>query len=497
MPSTAALNRRSRRERAGPAPKRALPLVGTAPSATGAPVTLRLKINLIVGVLTLLFVAAVLGLQVRSLRASVEEEVVAANRVASQVLNRTLWLYAAQGLPAMRAFLQGMGRVRANDIELLDEAGSQQYSSPPSLYKSGREAPDWFAALVAPTPSIQALDFPGGKLVVRSNASRAVLDAWDYFVNLALIGLGLLAAANVLVFWLVGRTVRPFSQIVGALNQLQAGRFDVTLPPLPGTEAAAIGSAFNRMVSVLQDNIDTERRAAHAERQLSDNRELTRWIDHHIEKERLLIARELHDELGQSVTAMRSMALSIAQRARTRGDAPSEQAAQLIADESARLYDAMHGMIPRLTPMVLDNFGLAEALGDLVERTRRSQPEVQIDLQVDLADTPLDTERALALYRAAQEGITNGLRHGQASMLALRVQRHDDDVLLRLIDNGVGLAPDWAQRDGHHGLRWLSERVEALGGAFEIGPAPTRGVLLQVRLPLPAARPEPLAAAAS
>lgn len=448
--------------------------------------SLRLKINLIVGVLTLLFVVGVLGLQVRSLRGSVEEEVVAANRVASQMLNRTLWLYAAQGMPAMRAFLQGMGRVRANDIELLDESGRNQYSSPPSQYKSGREAPAWFAALVAPPTSVQAIDFPGGKLVVRSNASRAVIDAWDDFARLALIGLGLLAAANVLVFWLVGRTVRPFSQIVGALDRLQGGHFDVSLPPLPGTEAAAIGAAFNRMVGVLQHNLETERRAVHAERQLSDNRELTRWIDHHIEKERLLIARELHDELGQSVTAMRSMALSIAQRARTRGDAPSEQAAQLIAEESARLYDAMHGMIPRLTPMVLDNFGLAEALTDLVERTRRSQPEVQIELQVDLADTPLDTERALALYRAAQEGITNGLRHGQASVLNLSVQRQADSVLLRLIDNGVGLAPDWAQRVGHHGLRWLSERVESLGGAFEIGPAPSAGVLLQVRLPLPA-----------
>ncbi len=248
--------------------------------------TLRLKINLIVGVLTLLFVAALLGLQVRSLRSSVGEEVVAANRVASQLLNRTLWLYAAQGMPAMRGFLQGMGRVRANEIELLDESGARQYSSPPSTYKSGRESPDWFAALVAPMPSVQEIAFPGGKLVVRSNSSRAVLDAWDDFENLALIGIGLLAAANMLVFWLVGRTVRPFSQIVGALNQLQAGRFDVTLPPLPGTEAAAIGSAFNRMVGVLQDNIDTERRAAQAERQLSDNRELTRWIDHHIEKER-------------------------------------------------------------------------------------------------------------------------------------------------------------------------------------------------------------------
>ena len=183
---------------------------------------------------------------------------------------------------------------------------------------------------------------------------------------------------------------------------------------------------------------------------------------------------------------MRSMALSIAQRARSRGDSASEQAAQLIAEESARLYDAMHGMIPRLTPMVLDNFGLAEALGDLVERTRRSHPAVQIDLQAELADTPLDTEEALALYRAAQEGITNSLRHGQASVLSVSVQREAEAVVLRLIDNGVGLAPDWAQRVGHHGLRWLSERVEALGGAFEIGPAPVQGVLLQIRLPVPA-----------
>ena len=203
---------------------------------------LRVKINLIVGVLMLMFVAAVLGLQVRSLKESVAEEVVAANRVASQLLNRTLWLYAAQGLPAMRAFLQGMGRVRANDIELFDEAGRRQYASPPSPYKSGREAPDWFVGLVAPPPSVQAIDFPGGKLVVRSDASRAVLDAWDYFVHLALIGMALLAAANVLVFWLVGSTVRPFSQIVRALNDLQGGRFDVALPALPGTEAAAIGA---------------------------------------------------------------------------------------------------------------------------------------------------------------------------------------------------------------------------------------------------------------
>ena len=68
------------------------------------------------------------------------------------------------------------------------------------------------------------------------------------------------------------------------------------------------------MVGELRGHIETEQRAVRAETQLSDSRELTRWIDQHVEQERRMIARELHDELGQSVTAMRSMALSIAQR---------------------------------------------------------------------------------------------------------------------------------------------------------------------------------------
>ena len=447
--------------------------------------TLRLKINLIVGALTLLFMVAVLWLQLLSLRESVHEEVMAANRVAAQMLDRTVERYATQSAPAMLPFLQGIGRVRANDITLFDRRGSVLYRSPPSHYKAGRDAPLWFSAIVAPTPTGQSFEFPDGKLVVQSNASRSVLDAWDYLKALAGGGLLVLVLVNALVFWLVGRAVRPFARIVTALNELQAGRFDVQLPALAGFEAATIGVAFNRMVGELQRHIQTERetesRAVRAELQLSDSRALTRGIDQHLERERLLIARELHDELGQSVTAIRSVALSIAQRMQTL-DPQAETAARLIADESSRLYDAMHGMIPRLTPLVLDSFGLAEALNDLIERTRRSQPEVQIELRVDLGQLALGSDAALALYRAAQEGISNALRHGQARRLQLMVASDAAHVTLELIDDGNGLAPDWSTRTGHFGLRWLTERVEALGGELSVAPAEPRGVRLQVRL---------------
>jgi two-component system, NarL family, sensor histidine kinase UhpB len=448
--------------------------------------TLRLKINLIVGALTMMFTVAVMWLELRAMHESVQEEVSAANRVAAQLLNRTAWQYELQGVPAMLTFLQGIGRIRSNDITLTDRQGRTLYQSPPSPYKAGRNAPAWFDALVSPPPAVQAIDFPDGKLVIRANASRAALDAWDDAAALGATALALLLVANALVFWLVGRTVRPFGQIVGALDRLQAGHFDTHLPPLAGVEAATIGTAFNRMVAELQRHLETERRAVRAELQLSDSRELTRWIDQHIERERRMIARELHDELGQSVTAMRSIALSLAQRMAAI-DAQAESAARLIADEASRLYDAMHGIIPRLTPLVLDNFGLAEALGDLAERTRRSQPDVQLALRVELGDAALGSEAALALYRTAQEGISNALRHGEAKTLTLDVSGSVDTVELQLRDDGKGLAPDWAGRAGHHGLRWLGERVEALGGSFAIEPAAPRGVQLKVQLPLHAA----------
>src|SRR5215813_10375931 len=124
--------------------------------------TLRLKINLIVGVLTLLFLLALLAQEFDGMRKSVNEEVVAANRVATQMMRRAVWGYAAQGPEALRAYLEGLGRVRSNDITLLDAQGKELYRSPPSPYKAGRSAPAWFEDLISPPPSAQTIQFPDG-----------------------------------------------------------------------------------------------------------------------------------------------------------------------------------------------------------------------------------------------------------------------------------------------------------------------------------------------
>jgi len=449
--------------------------------------TLRLRINIIVGTLTLLFVAGLLAQQLGEMRQAVHEEVVAANRVAAQLLNRLMWGYAARGPTALTAALRDLGRVRSNEITLTDRQGQVLYRSPPPVYKAGRDAPAWFEHLVSPEPSVQAIELPDGKLEIRANAGRAALDAWEEFSRLLMVSLALVAAANALVFWLVGRAVRPFSRIVEALDGLQAGRFDVVLPRLPGTEAQAIGEAYNRMVGVVRHTIESERRAALAEARLTDSRELARWVDGQLEDERRHIARELHDELGQSVTAMRSMALSIAQRVGGR-DAESEQAARVIADESSRLYDAMHGLIPRLAPLVLDRLGLEEGLRDLAERTRRAHPDVRMELQAELHDAEPSAEVAITLYRAVQEGITNALRHGHAQAVRVRVARDAAGLSLEVVDDGQGLDGGTAA-PGHFGLRWLAERVESVGGQMTLEPVTPHGARLAVHVPLQATAP--------
>jgi two-component system sensor histidine kinase UhpB len=446
-------------------------------------VSLRLKINLIVAGVIALLVFATIALQLDGVRRSVREEIIATNRVTVQLLKRVALQYPMDTETLVR-FFQQLGRVRANNITLTDGEGKVLYRSPPPTYKQGREAPAWFAALMLPKTSHEVLVLPAGQLMVEAEPSRAVLDGWDDMVALASAGAGGLLVINVLVFWAVGRAVRPFSLIVEGLNRLETGEFEATLPPLPGKEAGAIGTAFNRMVAVLQENLASRQRAFEAERRLSDTRELAGRIEQHVDAERREIARALHDELGQSVTAIRSLAMTVALRS-SGVDPQAAQAAHLISEEAARLYDHMHGMIPRVAPMPLDQLGLEAALIDLVERVRASHAGTRIELDTQGVPERVEDATALAAYRVVQEGLTNALRHGQAREVRVAVASAQGSLQVRVTDDGAGLPEDWRQ-SGHFGLRWLGERAESLGGTLAVARRPQGGTELRAALPLAA-----------
>jgi two-component system sensor histidine kinase UhpB len=452
-----------------------------APAHTGP--SLRLRLQGLLVLLMTLFVAALLAQQVDGIRSSVREEIIAGNRVAGQLLQRVGWVYQRSGPDALLEFLNQLGRVRANEIELYDGSGTLRYRSPPPVYKQGRAAPDWFADWVAPPLQRQVIELPSGRLVVEANPSRAILDGWDDLLRMAATGAGALLVINLLVFWYVGRTVRPFGTILRGLARLEAGDYAARLPALPGREAASIGLAVNRMAAAVEDQLQARLAAYEAQRSLAESREIARQIEHHTERERREMARELHDELGQSVTAIRSVAHSLVHRLGER-DAAGREMAALISSEAARLYEVMHGLIPRLTPLALDSLGLADALADLAGGARQRPGAPVIELQVGALPADLDAELALAAYRVAQEALNNALRHSGAAVIRIAADADAQRLDVAVTDDGCGLPADW-QRPGHYGLRGLRERVRGLGGELAIGSADGgRGVRVSARLPL-------------
>src|SRR5512138_246950 len=312
---------------------------------------LRTRLNLVLAGLTATFVVVLLAAQVRSLQLSLHEEIVAANRVASQLLGRLAEIDSREGgTERVLEFLDNLGRVRANDITLQAKDGTVLYRSPQSTYKAGRTAPRWFSRLLAPDAERNVFTLPGGtQLAVQAEVSRAVLDAWDGLLGLLAISVVMLAVVNGLAFWLLGSALAPFPVIAAGLERIESGDLAHRLPPLPGHEASTMGAAFNRMAQAVQDKVLAERKARDAELRLEERRELARLVEQKIEEERRLIAHELHDEFGQSVTAIRSLAEAISAQGGAR-DAATRETAQLISAEAGRLYDNMHGLIPRLTP---------------------------------------------------------------------------------------------------------------------------------------------------
>lgn len=465
---------------------------------------LRTRLNLVVAGLTAAFVIVLIAAQLQNARASVREEIVAANRVASQLLGRLAGIYSREGGPQLLLqFLDQLGRVRSNDIVLRSAAGKELYRSPPSTWKAGRQAPDWFVRLLAPQTARHTFPLPGGvQLVIEAQSSRAILDAWDDITRLLAIAGIMLALANGLAFLLIGRALAPFPIIAEGLQRIQRGELAFRLPGLAGAEARSMGVAFNRMAQAVEDNVQAERKAREAETQLEERREMAHLVEQRVEEERRLIAHELHDEFGQSVTAIRSLALAIAAQAggaqqpaidqpavdqaaigqTTIGQTTIGDTARLISDEAARLYDAMHGLIPRLMPLSLDTLGLAETLENLVSDWQRRYPSIALTLRHDLPPG-LGPSVTLTIYRVVQEGLINALRHAQASQVAISLESAAQRVTVTIVDDGVGLPQDWS-RPGHFGLRGLAQRVAHLNGTFHAGNREPHGVSLTAVIPL-------------
>ena len=423
-----------------------------------------------------LFASAVIALQLRSMRESVQEEALAANRVAAQLLQphglaatpRKARRRCSRSCKAWAACAPTRSRSTTPRASVL-------YRSPPSPYKAGRDAPDWFERLISPPPSVQSIEFPDGKLVVRANASRAVLDAWDYLRRAGAASLGAAArrqCARVLAGRARGAAVRPHRRRARRARRPAASTSRCRR--WPGARRARSAPPSTAWSACCAEHRDRAARRARREPAVRQPRAAP--LDRPPARAGAAPDRARAARRARPVGHRDAQHGALDRAARARVDAEAEQAARLIADESSRLYDAMHGIIPRLAPLVLDSFGLAEALDDLVERTRRSQPGGAVELHVDLRRCRAvgDVAPGALPRRAGGHHQRAAPRPGAAIEVAAAGARGEASRS-RSLDDGRGLPPDARRsRSGHYGLRWLAERVEGLGGRFAIEPRAAR-----------------------
>ena len=205
----------------------------------------------------------------------------------------------------------------------------------------------------------------------------------------------------------------------------------------------------------------------------------SRLVEQH-EDERKRLARELHDETGQLFSAMRMEVGAL------QGVAGADQvAARMDALVTAGLT-SLRRVTAALRPSLLDDLGLLSAVRSLVAQVSR-EGQVRATLETPTAMAPMSRDRELALFRAAQEGITNVLRHAAATRLHITIQLDGDDVRLTVDDDGVG-PPSRAhlteqERGGHVGLVGMRERLAVLGGRMSLEPSPLGGTRLLVVVP--------------
>lgn len=337
-------------------------------------------------------------------------------------------------------------------------------------------APDWFTRLVrltskpmeAHTRRIVFDDKPVGSLVIAPDPTYEVDEIWTTSRNLLELLLVFFLLINVLVWYAVSLAMRPIEEILAALSEIGRGNLAARLPAFGLPEMSRISVGFNHMAETLESSV-------------SENQRLTRQMIEVQEEERKRLARELHDEIGQYVTAIHADAAVI----RKRGGPQVLESAQAIITVTAGLKTLIRSMLQRLRPPVLEGLGLRAALQELTETFKQRHPEIECEFALSPLVSELEGEIAVALYRVMQESLTNIAAHSSARHVAIRVSPVANNRLqLTVADDGVGFFVVSPRRG--YGLTGIRERVTALGGRCEIDSNPGRGTRLSVEVPLPA-----------
>lgn len=438
------------------------------------PISLRLRL---IALVALVFAASLaLGGTVASLNASrsVEAEMRSALAVGRQIVALGIaGLDRSEDPPRDLALL--VASFRGNRHLRVTLTGAERaVAAPPPDAPPLAAAPRWFERLIGVSPSrvVIPVALAGrayGEIAIETVPHNEVLEIWNEFGDSVLL-LALFSAPTMLLIYLfIGRALRPLDRLAAGLARVGGGDYAVRLEERLPPELSRLRDSFNRMAGRLFA-------------MAAVNRGLNEQLLSLQEQERAELARDLHDEVGPFLFAINVDAASIRRQAEAGGLGAVAAPAAAIAEAVGHLQKQVKSMLGRLRPIGLAEFGLGDAVAHLIEFWRRRHPEIDYRLAIAPGAAGRGEMLDTTLYRIVQECLSNAMRHGSPSAIAISIGCEAGALVARVSDDGGGMSADAA---AGYGLIGMGERVKALGGSLDVASDAGAGMTVTARLPLP------------
>lgn len=311
-----------------------------------------------------------------------------------------------------------------------------------------------------------------GTILTSANEDAALRLAWEQVSTIVGIATVMAAGIGILAALMIGHVLLPAQSIIRVLHQLESGDLARRVPSFRSAAFNTIGAAVNDLAKNLQWSRDESRR-------------LTARLMQVQEDERRALARDLHDEFGQSLTATTALAALIEANAEPDRDEIAADA-RAIARIQQGMMETLRSTLVRLRSQSIEEVGLEANLRQLVadyNTQTGSKAVCRLDISGRLA--MLHRRVAVDIYRIAQECLTNASRHGTPTKIQLRVEhvdQGDKHVALVVEDDGGGDVRTFKKGAGF-GLQGMRERIAALGGSLDIGNV-AHGIRVSATIPL-------------
>ena len=304
---------------------------------------------------------------------------------------------------------------------------------------------------------------------VSSSAEKELAFAWSSINALMKVSIVIVLAICFLVYFSIGRVLRPAQVIVDGLEEMGEGDLSIRLPQFEVQEWQRTGVAINKLV-------------ANQQQLLSERKQLVMQLMQLQEEERCYLSRELHDELGQCLAAVNAHAMSIVHTAeRQCPEVVSE--ANNISRINQRIMDTVRDLLIRLRPVKLDSLGLETSLIDLIaEWNARTGGRVLYQLAITGNVNQLTDSLRVTIFRIIQECLTNVAKHSSATSVFVTLERLKESVKLMIEDNGNSELIALNDKPGI-GLLGIRERVSALAGQLKIERSASGGFIVYITLP--------------